>query len=216
MAPVVNKTPEQLHFEESVQLKDPVLAAFLAWLIPGLGHAYQGRWAKAGLFAVCILGTFIYGAYLGSDNRYGWARVVYFSWREGDRRLPYLCQVGIGLPALPALVQAYRMGNQDRVWFGGFMAPPRLPSAEARAFQPNANDPNQDQPTADDLQKEMTPGYGMGEVYTMIAGLLNVLAIYDAWGGPVFGENAKKDEEDAEGEEGQDQGKDEGKEEKSG
>jgi hypothetical protein len=30
----------------------------------------------------------------------------------------------------------------------------------------------------------------------MIAGLLNILAIYDAWGGPVMGESAKKDEED--------------------
>jgi len=32
----------------------------------------------------------------------------------------------------------------------------------------------------------------------MIAGLLNVLAIYDAWGGPVFGETAKKEDNEEE------------------
>src|SRR5262245_54445208 len=29
-----------------VELKDPPLAAFLAWLVPGLGHIYQGRTGK--------------------------------------------------------------------------------------------------------------------------------------------------------------------------
>ena len=28
--------------------------------------------------------------------------------------------------------------------------------------------------------------FELGTVYTMIAGLLNILAIYDAWGGPVI------------------------------
>ncbi len=31
-------------------------------------------------------------------------------------------------------------------------------------------------------------------MYTLIAGLLNVLAIYDAWGGPVFMEKKEEDE----------------------
>ena len=58
-------------------LKDPVLAATLAWLIPGLGHWYQGRRSKALLFFVCILGTFVFGLYLGEG------RVVYASMRPG-------------------------------------------------------------------------------------------------------------------------------------
>ena len=29
----------------------------------------------------------------------------------------------------------------------------------------------------------------------MIAGLLNILAVYDAWGGPVFPETAKKEDD---------------------
>ena len=31
----------------------------------------------------------------------------------------------------------------------------------------------------------MGPFFELGTVYTLIAGLLNILAIYDAWGGPV-------------------------------
>ncbi len=102
-------TDEEREYHESVDLKDPGLAAFLAWLVPGLGHLYQGRTAKAGLFFVCIMGTFLYGLYLGSDfdpddgKELGWGRVVYFSWRPEEKRLAYLCQVGIGLPALPDL-----------------------------------------------------------------------------------------------------------------
>jgi TM2 domain-containing membrane protein YozV len=181
---------------ESVDLKDPGLAAFLAWLIPGLGHLYQGRTAKAALFFVCIMGTFLYGLYLGSSNevlpngdRLGWGRVVYFSWRVGEKRLAYLCQVGIGLPALPALVQASRMSSGKKVWWDGFMAPPRM-------GPPHPGDPNHSQPTADELNKHLHPYLELGKHFTMIAGLLNVLAIYDAWGGPVFSETAKKEEEE--------------------
>jgi hypothetical protein len=36
--------------------------------------------------------------------------------------------------------------------------------------------------------------FEFGTVYTMIAGLLNVLAIYDAWGGPVFAATGRKKE----------------------
>lgn len=192
---------------ESVDLRDPMLAAFLAWLIPGLGHFYQGRTAKAALFFVCIMATFLFGLYLGSDTRsdaerggdknLGWGRVVYYSWRAGDKRLPYLCQVGVGLPALPALVQANRMKSGKRVLCGGLMAPPRMPSTLVE-------DPNQDQPTDDELHKVLHRGFELGTVYTMIAGLLNVLAVYDAWGGPVFGETARKKDDDEEEDEAKD------------
>ena len=60
--------------EEIVDLKDPIVAAILAWLIPGLGHIYQGRTAKGVLFMVCILSTFFYGLFI-SDGR-----AVYASW----------------------------------------------------------------------------------------------------------------------------------------
>jgi hypothetical protein len=39
----------------------------------------------------------------------------------------------------------------------------------------------------------------LGTVYTMIAGLLNVLAIYDACCGPVAAESGKKEDDTPEG-----------------
>ena len=198
----MTKSDEQLRAEKTVDLRDPLLAAFLAWLIPGLGHLYQKRTAKAALFFVCIMGTFLYGLYLGSSNEktdngrtIGWGRVVYFCWRENDKRLPYLCQVGIGLPALPAVVQSMRINDGKEAWWGGFMAPPG-----------SAEDPNNDQPTSHDLHLHLDHSFELGTVFTMVAGLLNVLVVYDAWGGPVFGEAAKK-EEDEEDEESQEEDK---------
>lgn len=162
-----------------VDLKDPALAAFLAWLWPGSGHLYQRRWGKGVLFMVCILGTFFYGLFIGDG------RVVYASWRDGDRRLPYLCQVGVGLPALPALVQAYRVKNGRYPLWGGIMAPPKLSA-------PEREDPQDPTPeTLSDLHLIQGHRFEIGTLFTMIAGLLNVLAIYDAFGGPVILEEEK-------------------------
>ncbi len=187
--------------EEKIDLKDPAMAALLAWLIPGLGHWYQGRRAKAVLYFVCIMGTFGFGVYLGGgdyrdadgrQHQLGYGRAVYFSWREGDRRLPYLCQVFVGLPALPALLQANRMNNRQAVWWNGFMAPPRSPNA-------GGDDPNIDQPTLNDLHYRLHRYYELATFFTMVGGLLNVLAIYDAFAGPVPPQpppKKKKDEEE--------------------
>ncbi len=147
--------------EEVIDLKDPVVAGILAWLWPGLGHLYQGRTRKGMLFMISILSIFFYGLFI-SDGR-----AVYASWVEGDKRLPYLCQVCAGLPALPAIVQTYLVRNGREPLLGGIMAPPA-----------NLTELN-------DLWKSLHRRLELGTVYTMIAGLLNVLAIYDAYGGPV-------------------------------
>ena len=178
----MNRTPTEQPSGPSVNLKDPALAAFLAWLIPGLGHLYQGRIGKAALFFVCIMGTFVFGLYLGSNREVGWGRVVYASWRAGDRRLPYLCQIGVGLPAMPAIVQAIRVRNGKDPFPKYFMAPPQL-------------QPGTGQPTVNMLHYQLARYFDLGTVYTMVAGLLNILVIYDAWGGPVFAEE-KEEEED--------------------
>lgn len=167
-------TEEQIE----IDLKDPLFAAFLAWLMPGLGHWYQGRTHKAALFFVCILGTFIYGLYLGEG------RVVYASWRDNDHRYPYLCQVGVGLPALPALIQAKRKDPIQFPIYKDFMAPPAVFANGGRSDD------------LDRLQKRLHRYWELGTVYTMIAGLLNMLAIYDAWGGPAYSTPAKKEEDD--------------------
>lgn len=186
-------TPSPVAEEETVRLKDPQLAALLAWLIPGMGHLYQGRTAKGLLFFICIFGMFAYGLYLGGSSELGWGRVVYFSWEPGNRRLAYLCQIGAGLPALPALIQANRYANNKPVWWGGFMAPPRSENPPERIQGP---DHNAEQPTAHQLHVRLARYFELGSAYTMMAGLLNLLAIYDAWAGPVFARRGKESEED--------------------
>ena len=109
----------------AIDLKDPIMAALLAWLVPGLGHWYQGRRAKAVLFFVCIMGLFTYGVYLGGGKRVdkdgqerslGYGRAVYVSMQKDDLRLYYLSQIGVGLPAMPAVLQAYRMNHNLAVY----------------------------------------------------------------------------------------------------
>ena len=129
---------------------------------------------------MCILGTFVYGSYLGSSEQSGWARDVYLSFRQNDLRLAYLCQVGVGLPTLPALVQANRFySGKDPLW-NGFMAPPKV----------NFRDPGEK--TLHDCTVTCPRLFEMGTVYTMIAGLLNVLAIFDACYGPVPAETPRR------------------------
>jgi hypothetical protein len=192
--------------EEVIDLKDPALAALLAWLVPGLGHWYQGRKAKAVLYFVAIVGIFEFGVFLGGgsyvdaegrEQKLGYGRAAYFSLRDGDVQLLRLSQIGIGLPALPALVQANRMRNHQKVWWGGFMAPPRLPSAGGGGV-----DPNLDQPTPQDLHRRLNRYFELATFFAMVGGLLNVLAIYDAAAGPVpIQPPAKKEEKEEKGEE---------------
>jgi hypothetical protein len=202
--PVLDFTvPETTNTPESpppVKLKDPALAAFLAWLVPGLGHWYQGRRPKAVLFFVCIMGIFTYGLCLGSSSKtipgteikIGYGRAVYFAWNDEEWRMHFFCQVGVGLPTLPAVIQALRV-NGGKEPIGSFMAPPRMQNPPANF--PNAGD-NQ-QPTLHQLHRYLDY-FEMSTTYTEIAGLLNVLAIYDAFAGPVFLLSAKKEEEEEE------------------
>ncbi|MCE5266787.1 MAG: hypothetical protein LLG00_02740 [Planctomycetaceae bacterium] len=188
MAESVEPTPE-----ESINLKDPAMAGVLAWLVPGLGHLYQGRRAKAALYFVAIMGLFVFGVYLGGGAKYsdingherhtGYGRAVYFAWVPSDKRWNYFCQVGAGMVALPALVQTARMSHHREVFWGGFMAPP-WPSEGARE-NAGPNDANAAQPTRAELDRWLARRFELAGVFCMIAGLLNILAIYDACAGPV-------------------------------
>jgi hypothetical protein len=78
----------------------------------------------------------------------------------------YAFQLGTGLPALPAVVQALRVQRQQPPLWKGWMAPP---SSESELS---------------DWNYEYGAAYDLGILYTMIAGLLNVLVIFDAYAGP--------------------------------
>jgi hypothetical protein len=168
-----------------IDLKDPRLAAFLAWLVPGLGHIYQGRTGKGVLFFVCIIGTFFYGMYIGNG------RVVYastanvFSMQFLQDRWQYVCQVGAGLPALPALVERQRVREGKAPLFGELMRPPSPAPCESI----DRTDSNHKVQHPDELAKwnyDLGDFFEIGTVFTVIAGLLNILAIYDAYGGPLI------------------------------
>jgi hypothetical protein len=174
-----------------IELRDPRLAAFLAWLVPGLGHMYQGRTGKGVLFFVCIVGTFFYGMYIGG-NRVVYASTAPVFSRQFLERWQYICQVGAGLPALPAIVQRERM-REDKPplpILGDVMRPPRSMPLPGDSFDSvDRSDPANKVQHPDELAKwnyELGDLFEIGTVFTVIAGLLNILAIYDAYGGPLI------------------------------
>lgn len=188
--PSANSVGESAVEVDVIDLKDPRLAAFLAWLVPGLGHIYQGRNGKGVLFFVCIVGTFFYGLYIGGG------RVVYASTadvfsKQFLERWQYICQAGTGLPALPALVQRERLREHKApIISDNFERPPRdVPPPGEPGFQSvDKTDPNHTVQHPDELAMwnyEYGDYFEIGTVFTVIAGLLNILAIYDAHGGPL-------------------------------
>lgn len=96
-----------------IDLRNPLLAAVLAFLFPGAGHAYQRRYFKAVIYSVCVLGIYFWGCSLGE------AKAVHFRWdskadagQSRQRSFGYLAQVGVGLMALPAVAQEFRYSSQ--------------------------------------------------------------------------------------------------------
>ena len=168
------------------------MPALLSFLVPGLGQIYQGRVGKGVLFLVCIYALFFYGMYLGGGtvqagsppatytvsgpvylpqapkqnaplpNLPGWANDLY-------NRPQYLGQFWVGVVAWPALLQYlnYDENKDAGPIFGRFE---RTPTDEAL---------NAVHTYGDKLTE-------LGWVYTVIAGVLNIMVIYDAFAGPAF------------------------------
>ena len=168
------------------------LPALLSFLVPGLGQIYQGRVGKGVLFLVCIYALFFYGMYLGSGTVQAGSppRLTPFPATSICRRPPkqnaplpnlpqflndlynrpqYLGQFWVGVVAWPALWQylTYDENKDANPIFGRFE---RTPSDEAL----NAVHTDGDKLTE------------LGWVYTVIAGVLNIMVIYDAFAGPAF------------------------------
>ena len=177
---------------EEIDLRNRSFAALLAWLWPGAGHLYQRRYFKGWLMMVCIMTTFYVGLSIGGGH------VVYASMIPQDRRWHFLFQGAIGLPTLPAWVQLNYLRNHTsptgvteydfKPLWDGYMAPPKRPVNESR---------NDD---LADWHAETGAGFELGSWYTVIAGLLNILAIFDAYGGPlniaISGRKAEPDGDD--------------------
>jgi hypothetical protein len=154
------------------------LAGLLSYLVPGLGQIMQGRIGKGLLFFVCLYALFFYGLYLGN-----WQNVYVRSGAEpaGGRgafgvfslishRVGFIGQVWIGVAAWPAIWQyaSYNPNEDGHPVLGRFQ---RMPTE----FEMNETLRNSDK----------TPDIGW--MYTVIAGVLNILVIYDAYAGPAMG-----------------------------
>jgi TM2 domain-containing membrane protein YozV len=252
---------------------NPWIAGVLAFLIPGAGHFYQGRWFKGTIYFFCILGTFLGGMKLGDGM------VVY---HKADTRLPtvwYATQLLTGAVALPAYFQglraaqpanrplelssisgtltlpfegelkaigpgregvggpakgtltitsertafSYELGGRfvgtvgDRqvdLPLGGsrFLLAPQIGGGSGRAIEVSiGRNPNDhpdlqrlligstprsfmdsfeappDQQSLNDVYRRLGARYDMAVVFTLIAGLLNLFAIWDCVEGPAYG-----------------------------
>ena len=126
-----------------------MLAAFLSYLVPGLGQIYQGRVAKGVLFFVCIYLLFFYGMALGNwENVYlpDTARNVPASKLPAlitnlYNRLPFVGQFWVGIAAWPALYQyaTYDDNNGDGGGlFGNFERAPRTEETVNKLSKGNA------------------------------------------------------------------------------
>ena len=92
----------------SIDLKQPILAGVLAFLVPGAGHLYQGRLFKAGIYSFCILGLFFSGMAMAD-----WQAV-----KPPPRvkrglldKAKYAGQLGVGLPAMYGIIQRERYAS---------------------------------------------------------------------------------------------------------
>jgi hypothetical protein len=169
------------------------LAGFLSYLVPGLGQIAQGRTGKGLLFMVCLLSLFHVGQAMGN-----WQNVyVPVDENAGRRNLNpirsivnqrwhFAGQVWIGIAAWPALWQYYGGPvpdeNVSKFWHN-YQKQPRdeHPDWEVTRFQVNS-------------EKKMPD---LGWIYTVIAGMLNILVIYDAFAGPAYGRQMTREHKEA-------------------
>jgi TM2 domain-containing membrane protein YozV len=172
---------------------DPI-AAVLTYLIPGLGQIYQGRIGKGLLFFVCIYTLFFVGTYLGSGT---------VQLRRGDDVETYTVSSNVYLPDtadqnnpfnLPRL--AANLYNRPQFagqfWVGVAVWPAIWQYVNYDRRQENG-DPLlgnfERTPSEAALNAVHTSGDKVLElawVFTVIAGVLNVMVIYDALAGPAF------------------------------
>ena len=180
---------------ETPPLPNPKTAALLAWLVPGLGHLYQGRRAKGVLFMASIVGLFAAGMAVGA-GKVAYASTlplrpvgpyVYDGW-------PFLCQSGIGAVAIPGWIERARYLADKGPLLSSTLYPPVGPE-RAQRDPPISIDESGNQVRHPDGAAKRRYDLGfrfeVGMVYTVIAGLLNLLVVYDAHSGPLLPEDPK-------------------------
>jgi len=99
--------------DSRIRLKHAWLGGILAFLIPGAGHLYQGRYFKAAVYFCCILGLFLTGMALAEWQAVQAPPKKALASGKGGALLKYAAQSGVGLPVLFALVQRERLESPE-------------------------------------------------------------------------------------------------------
>ncbi|HEX3313704.1 MAG TPA: DUF6677 family protein [Gemmataceae bacterium] len=176
-----------------------LIAGFLSFLVPGLGQIVQGRVTKGLMFLVLLLTLFHVGHAMGNyQNVYlpppeppppgapplNLGQALYNS--VVTQRLPFAGQVWIGVAAWPALLQYFD--------YMPAAAEERYPFLKTYMRAPR-NEPGADPTEAavNDFIRNSDKLPDVGLIYTIIAGVLNILVIYDAYAGPAFLPPKKKE-----------------------
>lgn len=172
-------------------------AAFLSYLVPGLGQIVQGRVGKGLLFMVCLYTLFFYGLFLGQGHaavkmedgkieEYQLTSNVYLPTAE-DRSQPntsrdawqrlaldlyhrpqFIGQFWMGIVVWPAIWQYTTYdSSQEHPILKNFMRTPDVKTLNA-------------------VHTSSNKLLELGWVYTVIAGVLNIMVIYDALAGPAL------------------------------
>jgi hypothetical protein len=133
--------------------RHPELAAVLGFLVPGLGHVYLGKYFKGVVAFAFLIGLYCSGLFITRGECVS---------LDKERGHPYafFAQVGCGLPTGLALLRSH--AYEVRKFFGG---------------NPDLPEPDN---VEDDSYVQRLPRLDEGLLYTMIAGLLNLLLIHDA------------------------------------
>lgn len=97
-------------------------------------------------------------------------------------RFWWLAQAPLGMAAVPSWTQACQVNMRQTPMLGRFMAPPQLHNDPRTGVQPSL-----------DFIRQTLPLFELGTYLTVIAGLMNLLAIFDAIEGPFIGRHKEEE-----------------------
>jgi hypothetical protein len=166
---------------------DP-FGAVLSYLVPGLGQIVQGRLSKGVVFFLGVYGLFFYGQFLGQGHNVylgdsapkvlagNVPRLFVNLWNAKQ----FAGQFWVGIAAWPAIYHYWHDAPVE--------------SEEHKAIVAQLDNLTWLQRTQialpeerlNELQRDGDKRWDLGWVYTVIAGVLNVLVIFDALAGPAF------------------------------
>jgi len=142
----------------------PLLAGMLAWAIPGAGHVYLRRTVRGIILCICINGLFWAGMAFGGV----------FTVEPLEQRWWFVAQMCTGVSGLAGWYRQQHVRREIAARIGLEPTPPRYP-AEAAGWRETFTR----QLVREDLDLNY-PTDNVARAYSGVAGMLNVLAIFDA------------------------------------